>query len=252
MSCSTRRHAYQHPHSACAICTLASRMVLAQAQAYSDLLCRQCQESTDCKRLPVQDMSDLVNKRLAHQPARVYFRGHAATHYGGPNGTATFEREQLEHLNATRQCQPASVGEFWYACCTLDVGRPCMACYIRMPCSNKVEGCAGLLHICACVQPAYTYKTLRCIIYACCRYDDYLRSLLRGCSRACAHMFLVPIFDLTLAMHDSHHGSFGRTSDAALDCRHYCTNVVDTWSHVFYSMLIRTPAESGRHPKHLP
>ena len=64
-------------------------------------------------------------------------------------------------------------------------------------------------------------------------------------------MYLIPVFDLTLAMHDSHHGSFGRTGGAAPDCRHYCTNVVDTWSLVFYSMLTRTPVDSGRHPEHL-
>jgi hypothetical protein len=64
---------------------------------------------------PNQDMFELVNKRLVHVPARVFMRGHVTTHFGGPNGTATFEAAQMERLNRTRQCQPATVGEFWCA-----------------------------------------------------------------------------------------------------------------------------------------
>lgn len=60
-------------------------------------------------------MFELVNKRLVHLPARVFLRGHATTHFGGPNGTITFEPAQMAHLNSTRQCHPATVGEFWCA-----------------------------------------------------------------------------------------------------------------------------------------
>lgn len=78
-----------------------------------------------------------------------------------------------------------------------------------------------------------------------------MRSVLRNCGRSCAHMALVPVFDLTVAMHDSHYGSFGKISDVALDCRHFCANVVDAWSLVFYSMLLKQPADTGRHPPQL-
>ena len=49
-----------------------------------------------------------MNKRLVHQPALVYFRGHAAAHPGGPNGTNMPNQEVT-----ASQCQPADKGEFW-------------------------------------------------------------------------------------------------------------------------------------------
>lgn len=37
------------------------------------------------------DMKELLMERLAHYSARTFWRSYAAAHYGGTNGTNTFE-----------------------------------------------------------------------------------------------------------------------------------------------------------------
>lgn len=38
--------------------------------------------------------------------------------------------------------------------------------------------------------------------------------------------------------HDAHHGNFGRGKGTwILDCRHFCTSVVDVWNIVLYNQL---------------
>ncbi|CAL8469668.1 g9209 [Coccomyxa elongata] len=71
-------------------------------------------------------------------------------------------------------------------------------------------------------------------------YGDWIRTYLNTtCGEPCAKIRVLPIFDLSLARYDSHHGSFGRGrfDDKATDCRHFCNNVVDVWNTVFYNMM---------------
>jgi hypothetical protein len=73
-------------------------------------------------------------------------------------------------------------------------------------------------------------------------YDEYIRELLRECGPRCAHISVLPVFDLSLGRPDSHHGSFGRgrVDDAITDCRHFCNNVVDVWNVVLYNFMCFT------------
>jgi hypothetical protein len=49
---------------------------------------------------------------------------------------------------------------------------------------------------------------------------------------------LLPIYDLSLSRHNSHHGTFGRNKDTGFtDCRHYCVNVIDWWNVVLYAQM---------------
>ena len=53
------------------------------------------------------------------------------------------------------------------------------------------------------------------------------------CKEDCAHIHMLPVYHLSLAAHNSHHGSYGRGIDEGqIDCRHYCANVIDTWNQV--------------------
>ena len=43
---------------------------------------------------------------------------------------------------------------------------------------------------------------------------------LTGCGEFCAHIHILPVYHLSLPLHNSHHGSFGRgIDDGAIDCR---------------------------------
>lgn len=73
---------------------------------------------------------------------------------------------------------------------------------------------------------------------ASCRYEDWVKTFLRSCGPKCANVHLLPVFDLTATRHDAHHGNFGRGRDSwVLDCRHFCTGVVDVWNQVMYNLL---------------
>lgn len=69
-------------------------------------------------------------------------------------------------------------------------------------------------------------------------FREHVVSVLKECGEPCKNIRLLPIFDLTLARFDSHHGTFGRGKDTGYtDCRHFCVNVVDWWNIVLYSMM---------------
>lgn len=66
----------------------------------------------------------------------------------------------------------------------------------------------------------------------------WVRNLLKTCGSECSNIHMLPIYHLSLAMHNSHHGSFGRgRRDRAVDCRHWCDNVLDVWNQVLYNEL---------------
>ncbi len=100
---------------------------------------------------------------------------------------------------------------------------------------------------------------------------------LRSCGPKCAKVRLLPVFDLTQviprrlllsicahrrhawvqrqlglqsrqtalhaacaaqARYDAHHGNFGRGKDTwVLDCRHFCSPVVDVWNQVLFNLM---------------
>lgn len=69
-------------------------------------------------------------------------------------------------------------------------------------------------------------------------FRDHVVSVLKECGTDCANIRLLPVFDMSLSRHNSHHGTFGRGKESGFtDCRHYCTNVVDYWNVVLYSMM---------------
>ncbi|CAL5222153.1 g4478 [Coccomyxa viridis] len=77
-------------------------------------------------------------------------------------------------------------------------------------------------------------------------YDTEIMKYLKKCGEFCAHIHILPVYHLSLPAHNSHHGSFGRgISEGAIDCRHYCANVVDTWNQVLYNKLCFLPLGKG-------
>ena len=54
----------------------------------------------------------------------------------------------------------------------------------------------------------------------------------------CSHIYLLPVFQLTVGKPASHLGSFGHGKEGSnLDCRLYCSNVVDQWVVLLYNLL---------------
>ncbi|CAL8467294.1 g6831 [Coccomyxa elongata] len=69
-------------------------------------------------------------------------------------------------------------------------------------------------------------------------YDTHIMRWLQACGAPCNHIHMLPVYHLSLAQHNSHHGSFGRGTEARrIDCRHYCSNVIDVWNQVLYNKL---------------
>ena len=69
-------------------------------------------------------------------------------------------------------------------------------------------------------------------------YEEYVRAFLRKCGSKCSHVSLLPVFQLTVGKPNSHMGSFGHGKDGQyLDCRLYCSNVVDQWNVLLYNLL---------------
>ena len=59
-----------------------------------------------------------------------------------------------------------------------------------------------------------------------------------GCSLSIGRIHLADVSHAAQARFDAHHGNFGRGKDQwVLDCRHFCTPVVDVWNQVFYNLL---------------
>lgn len=70
-------------------------------------------------------------------------------------------------------------------------------------------------------------------------YDTHIMRWLQQCGPACAHIHMLPVYHLSLPQHNSHHGSFGRgTEKRRIDCRHYCSNVIDVWNQVHFFFCI--------------
>jgi hypothetical protein len=69
-------------------------------------------------------------------------------------------------------------------------------------------------------------------------YEEYIRAFLRRCGSRCSRISLLPVFQLTVGKHDSHLGSFGHGKEGHnLDCRLYCSNVVDQWNVLLFNLL---------------
>jgi hypothetical protein len=69
-------------------------------------------------------------------------------------------------------------------------------------------------------------------------YEEYVRAFLRKCGTKCSHISLLPVFQLTVGRPNSHMGSFGHGKDGHnLDCRMYCSNVVDQWNVLMFNLL---------------
>ncbi len=76
-------------------------------------------------------------------------------------------------------------------------------------------------------------------------YDTHIMRWLQACGAPCSHIHMLPVYHLSLPQHNSHHGSFGRGTEARrIDCRHYCSNVIDVWNQVCL------PATYGTFPPH--
>eukprot|EP00884_Botryococcus_braunii_P017926 jgi/Botrbrau1/4817/Bobra.0325s0036.1 len=68
-------------------------------------------------------------------------------------------------------------------------------------------------------------------------YNDYVRATIKDCGMDCAHIRMLPIFDISLPRYTLHHGALGRGLESGVrDCRHFCQPVVDTWNVVLYNM----------------
>eukprot|EP00884_Botryococcus_braunii_P000146 jgi/Botrbrau1/10131/Bobra.0191s0004.1 len=128
-------------------------------------------------------MAKLIETRLQHMTATVYWKEYAPAHFGGRTGTWTGIEESLSDVLPVREaCEPAQFGEYWY--------------------------------------------------------NDWIKQIVSKCGMPCSHIRILPIFNLSLARYNLHHGSFGRGTLAkkpVRDCRHYCQPVVDLWSIVFFN-----------------
>ena len=69
-------------------------------------------------------------------------------------------------------------------------------------------------------------------------FREHVVHTLKACGAECSNIRLLPIYDMSLARHNSHHGTYGRGKEVGYtDCRHYCVNVVDWWNVVLYAMM---------------
>jgi hypothetical protein len=58
-------------------------------------------------------MKELITMRLSRYPARAYWRSSTATHFGGINGTMTFETDKCKALANSGVCPPSPFNENW-------------------------------------------------------------------------------------------------------------------------------------------
>lgn len=67
-------------------------------------------------------MTELINLRLSRYAARIFYRSATATHFGGVNGTMTFEKSLAAALAEAGRCKQSPLNESWWAavfCSTL-------------------------------------------------------------------------------------------------------------------------------------
>ena len=70
-------------------------------------------------------------------------------------------------------------------------------------------------------------------------FDEKMEEYLKDCGAGCANMSILPLFDASLPLHSSHHGTFGRgVIDGNIDCTHYCHNIMDQWATFLYNALV--------------
>lgn len=60
-------------------------------------------------------MTELINLRLSRYAARSFYRSATATHFGGVNGTMTFEKSAADALAEKGGCMSSPLNEAWYA-----------------------------------------------------------------------------------------------------------------------------------------
>ena len=60
-----------------------------------------------------EDMAELINLRLSHYAATSFYRSSTATHFGGVNGTMTFELDKCAALAASSHCPASPISEYW-------------------------------------------------------------------------------------------------------------------------------------------
>lgn len=58
-------------------------------------------------------MAELINLRLAHSAAAALYRSSTATHFGGVNGTMTFEADKCKALADASHCPASPISEYW-------------------------------------------------------------------------------------------------------------------------------------------
>ncbi|KAK9907951.1 hypothetical protein WJX75_000456 [Coccomyxa subellipsoidea] len=71
-------------------------------------------ESGDPWKAWQEDMTELINLRLSRYAARIFYRSATATHFGGVNGTMTFEKSLAAALAEAGRCKQSPLNESWY------------------------------------------------------------------------------------------------------------------------------------------
>ena len=60
-------------------------------------------------------MTELINLRLSRYASTSFWRSSTATHFGGINGTMTFDKEDCQALADSGKCPPSPLNESWCA-----------------------------------------------------------------------------------------------------------------------------------------
>lgn len=69
-------------------------------------------------------------------------------------------------------------------------------------------------------------------------FDEEMGRMLEACGEPCRRIGILPLFQASLGMHNSHFGSAGRGRDENnIDCTHYCHNAMDQWNTILFNYL---------------
>ena len=60
-----------------------------------------------------EDMTELINLRLSRYAAQSFWRSSTATHFGGINGTMTFDKDSCQALADSGRCPQSPLNESW-------------------------------------------------------------------------------------------------------------------------------------------
>lgn len=58
-------------------------------------------------------MTELINLRLSRYAAQSFWRSSTATHFGGINGTMTFDKDSCQALADSGRCPQSPLNESW-------------------------------------------------------------------------------------------------------------------------------------------